>query len=488
MKSHLPGASAVIPSLSGPLVQNCAGQALRVLFVHDRFGAMAGAEVNAFLTAEELKSRGHAVAILHGAPTGKGEEAWRDVFDYCWPIAGQPIENAIGSAIDTFAPDVVYIHNMPDLEVIEALLETGLPLVRMVHDHDLYCMRSYKYHPINRSVCMRPFSAYCIFPCGAPLMRNRGGGLPFRWVSFWAKKREIKLNQRLHRVVVATDYMKQELLRNGFAGERIEIHAPVPRTADVTLESSFSDRNLVVYAGQIIRGKGVDVLLESLAKMKVQFECIIAGEGGHRKYCEGLARELGLAKRVTFTGYLPSDQLQKCYSEASVAVMSSLWPEPFGAAGLEAMRYGLPVVAFDTGGIKEWLMHGHNGFLVPRLNRAQFAARIEELLVDKRRARQMGARGRQFAREKFNFVQYITGLEAMFHEVICEVRPDKQAARLRREESALVAQAMPEAVPFERPVIAPGVTLKAASPQGDSLAARETELAKGAALTVKSGN
>jgi hypothetical protein len=152
------------------------------------------------------------------------------------------------------------------------------------------------------------------------------------------------------------------------------------------------------------------------------------------------------------------------------------------------MRYGLPVVAFDTGGIKEWLMHGHNGFLVPRLNRAQFAARIEELLMDKRRARQMGVRGRQFAREKFNFVQYIAGLEAMFHEVICELRPEGAAARLRREESALVAQAMPDAASLERPAIAPGVSLNAASPPSDTMAARKTELATGPALAVKSGN
>jgi len=442
MKSLFEGTvkPASIPSL--PLSQTPANRALRILFVHDRFGAMAGAEVNAFLTADELRNRGHAVGILHGAPTGKAEDAWYDVFDNCFPLASTPAQNAVATALDTFDPDVVYIHKMPDLAVIQVLLDSGLPLVRMVHDHDLYCMRSYKYHPISRSVCMRPFSGYCIFPCGAPLMRNRGGGLPFKWVSFWAKKKEIKLNHRVHRMVVATDYMKQELLRNGFAADRIEIHAPVPRTADVTIESSFSDRNLIVYAGQIVRGKGVDVLLESLAKVRLKFECLIAGEGSHKRYCEGLCRELGLSKHVTFTGYLPPNELQKCYSEASLAVMSSLWPEPFGAAGLEAMRYGLPVVAFDTGGIKEWLMHGHNGFLVPRLNRAQFAARIEELLADKTRARQMGVRGRQFAREKFNFVQYITDLETMFAKIIREVNRIPNVEDLGRQASPVVTHSL----------------------------------------------
>ena len=98
--------------------------------------------------------------------------------------------------------------------------------------------------------------------------------------------------------------------------------------------------------------------------------------------------------------------------------MSSVWPEPFGAAGLEAMRYGLPVVAFDAGGIGEWLRNGENGFLVPWMDRAQFARRVEELLRDKPLARQMGARGRHLAREKYNFARYISGLETMFAQII----------------------------------------------------------------------
>ena len=47
---------------------------------------------------------------------------------------------------ESFRPDVIYVHKMADLGVIEALLETRRPCVRMVHDHDIYCMRSYKYN------------------------------------------------------------------------------------------------------------------------------------------------------------------------------------------------------------------------------------------------------------------------------------------------------------------------------------------------------
>jgi len=391
---------------------------MRLLFVHDQFGAMAGAEVNIWLTAGELKQRGHAVGILHGPPTGKAEENWRVLFDQRFSLENGSQAHAVVASVTAFKPDAIYIHKMSDPAVLAALLQSGRPVARMVHDHDLYCMRSYKYFPLTRAICTRPATAYCVFPCGASLARSRNGGLPFRWVSYLAKRKEIRLNQRFHRLIVATDYMKQELLRNGFELARIEIHAPVPRTAEVTVEASFSERNLIVYAGQIIRGKGVDELLRALARVQVDFECAILGEGSHKSFCQQLAGQLGLEERVFFQGYIAPEEMPHYYAQASVAVVSSLWPEPFGAVGLEAMRYGLPVVAFDAGGIREWLHDGENGFLVPWRDRTQFAAKLQQLLRDKSLARSMGRCGRQLVRDKYNFNDYISGLEAMFERLV----------------------------------------------------------------------
>jgi glycosyltransferase involved in cell wall biosynthesis len=401
------------------LAQN-GGASMRLLFVHDRFGAMAGAEVNLQLTAAELKNRGHSVALLHGPSTGKGERVWGDLFEDRFALGAETNFETTRDALKAFRPDAIYIHKMSEGRVLQALVESGVPIARMVHDHDLYCMRSYKYFPLTRTICTRGSGWRCIFPCGATLARNRNGGWPVKWVSYLARKKEIRLNRRFDRMIVATDYMRQELLRNGFDPRRIEIHAPVPRAADNAPPASFSDRNLIIYSGQVIRGKGVDVLLESLARVRAPFECLIFGDGNHRAYCEELNRKLGLADRVRFMGYVPPAELQKYYEDASLAVVSSVWPEPFGAVGLEAMRHGLPVVAFDAGGIAEWLFDEQNGFLVPWMDRARFAERVEKLLKDKTLARQMGARGRQLLRDKFNFDQYISGLEEMFSRMITE--------------------------------------------------------------------
>ncbi|MGZ8938998.1 MAG: glycosyltransferase family 4 protein [Limisphaerales bacterium] len=391
---------------------------MRILYVHERLGALGGAEANAVITAEELKAKGHEVGLLHGPGTGKNEDRWERVFKWRRLLA-TPANTAffVRDALREFQPDVVYVHKMADLKVIEALVESGFPLVRMVHDHDIYCMRSYKYFYRSREICTRAASAYCLYGCGAFLVRNHNGGFPLKYVSYSDKKREIALNRQFDRMLVVTEYMRAELINNGFDQEKIEIHPPVPRPGDPHLRSSFSDRNLIIYAGQIIRGKGVDILLESLALVKSPFECIILGDGGQRAYCEDLASKLGIAGRVTFKGFIPQEELKEYYRECSVVAISSVWPEPIATIGLEVMRYALPIVAFDAGGIKDWLTDGVNGYLVPWMDRAAYARALDGILQNKELARTMGQRGLEFVSAKYDFGGYIEGLEILFDRV-----------------------------------------------------------------------
>lgn len=412
---------------------------MKLLYVHERFGALAGAEANAFITAEQMGQRGHQIAILHGPGTGKNEDGWKQVFTRQFALDGNTVART-RAALAEFKPDAVYVHKMADLRVIQELADSGVPLVRMVHDHDIYCMRSYKYDYFTRKICTRAASLYCAIGCGACVVKNNAGGFPLKYVSYREKKREIALNRRFDRMVVVTEYMRDELLKNGFDGKRIEIHAPVPRMGDPSLRSSFSDRNLILYAGQIIRGKGVDVLLESLAKVKSNFECIILGDGNHKAYCEGLSRKLGLEDRVHFKGFIPQEELKGYYRECSVVALSSLWPEPIATIGLEVMRYALPVVAFDAGGIKDWLIDGHNGHLVPWMDRNAFAAGIDDLLQNKKKARALGDNGLQLVSERYDFDGYISDLEKMFMDVsvpkssTVDIEVSRQVTRARRSE------------------------------------------------------
>ena len=390
---------------------------MKLLFVHQKLGDFGGAEVNIRLCADELKSRGYQLALLHEENTGRNEAGWQDCFQqsFCLPEDSRP--DFVRKVLATFDPQLIYLHNLSDLDTLETLLNSGIQVVRMVHDHSLYCMRSYKYNYFTRGICTRPFSPFCVFPCLASVARNHQGGFPLKWVSYTDKRREIELNKRCHRLVVYSDYLKQELVRNGFEAEKIHLCIPIRIQTDETMTSSFSERNLILFAGQLIRGKGVDVLLHALAKVRTHYECAIFGDGSHRTACERLSSKLGLNRHVSFHGYVHPNDLTRFYGEASIFVMGSLWPEPFGMAGPEAMRYGLPVIAFDAGGIREWLTDGENGFLVAWKNVDLFAARLEQLLRDKNLARKLGTCAFETV-QRYDSARQIDRLERLFQHAV----------------------------------------------------------------------
>ena len=390
---------------------------MKLLFVHQMLGEFGGAEANIRLSAQELKGRGHTLGLLHQQSSGRAETEWRALFTECLQVPEQAGANSVSRFLKEFGPQVIYLNNLSDLQVLEALLRSGIPVVRMVHDHSLYCMRSYKYNYFTRRICTRAFSPFCVFPCLASVGRNSNGGFPYKWVSYTAKKKEIALNRECQQLVVYSEYLKKELLANGFDGNKIAVCVPIRVASNESLSCTFSDRNLILFAGQLIRGKGVDVLLQALARVQTHFECAILGDGSHRRHCERLSQRLGLSDRVKFHGYVLPAELGAFYRDASVFVMGSLWPEPFGMAGPEAMRYGLPVVAFDAGGIREWLTDGENGYLIPWKNADLFAARLDQMLRDKALARRLG-RAAFEAVQRYDACRQIDRLEQIFESAI----------------------------------------------------------------------
>jgi glycosyltransferase involved in cell wall biosynthesis len=405
---------------------------MKIAFVHQYLGALGGAETDILPTAIHLRQRGYQLALLYESNTGRNEDSWRSVFQ-----EHERLSAGVKGFLKRVRPDVIYLQSISNLSVLEELIGSGKPLVRRVHDHRLYCLRGYKYNYFTREICRRPAGFHCIFPCVAFIGRNAGGKFPLRWESYRAKLKEIQLNQQCHRFVTYSQYQKEELIRNGFAAERIHVHVPI-RCSEVDGPVRLhSDRNVVLFAGQIIRGKGVDLLLHALSKVTIPFEALIVGDGNHRPYCERLCRRLGLDNRVRFEGYVEREQMKDFFQAASVLAISSVWPEPFALVGQEALSCGLPVVAFDAGGIREWLLEGENGFLVPWMDTKLMASRIEQLLQNKELARRMGQRGRELVIRQHDAERQIDALENILLDALLEKRGGP-AIRARVESNSLV--------------------------------------------------
>jgi glycosyltransferase involved in cell wall biosynthesis len=111
--------------------------------------------------------------------------------------------------------------------------------------------------------------------------------------------------------------------------------------------------------------KGGDMLIRAAARAAAALgraiTLIMVGDGPQRAAWERLAAELRVP--ATFTGWVHGDERWEWMRAARVLALPSTWPEPFGLVGLEAAALGVPAVAFDVGGVREWLRPGENGHL-----------------------------------------------------------------------------------------------------------------------------
>ena len=107
--------------------------------------------------------------------------------------------------------------------------------------------------------------------------------------------------------------------------------------------------------------KGPEVLVRAVHHaagfLQRPLRIVLAGEGPERDHLERLATELGAGGAFTaeFPGWVGAPARTALLARASIMAIPSMWPEPFGLVGLEAANAGVPSVAFDVGGIREWL-------------------------------------------------------------------------------------------------------------------------------------
>lgn len=141
----------------------------------------------------------------------------------------------------------------------------------------------------------------------------------------------------------------------------------VPGPAHVRVRGqSESDAPRMLFLGRVGHRKGIADLLEALAQpdsRALPWQLTVAGDGDVEEY-ERKARDLGLADRVRFTGWLGPDQVAAELNEADIFVLPS-HAEGLPLAVLEAMAYGLAVVTTPVGAIPEVIEDGETGLLAP---------------------------------------------------------------------------------------------------------------------------
>ena len=138
----------------------------------------------------------------------------------------------------------------------------------------------------------------------------------------------------------------------------------------------------IMYAGRIIKQKGIDNILEAFSMLVKKYNNInlyIAGDGGDLEYFKNNYQH----KKIKFLGKLQYDELVKYYIKSDIFLYPPLWPEGLPTSILEAGMYKLAVIATDSGGITEIIDNGDNGIIVDKDVDSLYRA-MEELINNKR--------------------------------------------------------------------------------------------------------
>jgi glycosyltransferase involved in cell wall biosynthesis len=386
---------------------------MRIAIAHDSIDTEGGVEAYLLSIVNELRARGHAIALLHhrrASATGP----LRIAADVAIGIEERGLEQSLAE-LRSWRPDVCYSHNMAPLQVDRALMREW-SVVKMLHGFFGTCVSGLKMHAFpSERACTRTLSPACL----ALYVPRRCGQLTPAAMLYgyrWAIAQRVLFN-RYASIVVASEYMRDEVCRHGVPARHIAV-LPLFSTIQPVAAATEGEADMVLFAGRVTTLKGGHVLVAAAAHASKligrSIRVLVAGDGPQKDDWRRRAAALGVD--AEFTGWVAFGDRALVYSRGAILVMPSLWPEPFGLAGLDAAALGRPAIAFDVGGIRTWLRDGINGRLVDPEAGEHGLARAIASLLDAPADRERMGREALLAARRMSVAAHVDRLEPVLRK------------------------------------------------------------------------
>ena len=410
---------------------------MKVLLVHDK-GPAAGAHDSTALggnglylasLAAELPAPRVQVAQLRFTPSPAADlPPHYEMRGSCWRLR-PGILDRIDAILARERPDLIHIHSSTyDLHPRMLDRLARLPLLVTLHDVTLFCFRHTRLERSGRPCCEQVGWGCLARGCHRP-------GSMMAPLQDFARvalhSRILGAFRRLPAFAVPSGYIRAVMIGHGFAADRIEVHPPFVRFPPRALPEPANPglAPLILFAGRLTREKGAHLLADALTRLPrgLAWRARFAGSGPLEAELRATLAAAGLAGRVDFPGAVPPDRMPGLFADAAIFVFPSLAAESLGLAGLEAMAFGRPVVAFPSGGVAEWLEHGRTGLFAPHGDSAALAAAIARLLADPPLRRRLGEQAALAVAARFTPRRHLDRLLALYRRLAAA--PAKAPAR-----------------------------------------------------------
>lgn len=333
---------------------------LRVLMLHDRLSARGGAERHLIAILHHLQGRVETLlAVGHddqSLPPGErpGLGPWVRLKGLerggLSRRGGQAAQARLQELIADWRPEVIHLHNIMDPALMETAAATGRALMT-VQDHRVFCPGLGKLTPTG-AICPAPLGQGCL-----ACFDDQDYGQRLLDLT----RRRLQALKGLRLVLVLSHYMAAELMAVGLAPARIQVLPPYVQGLALPPPGTPQTHHLL--ACRLVERKGVLVACQAALLLEGGMPLVVAGDGPLAPEVARLAQ--AHPERLRYVGWAGRDQMGRLLAGAASLWLPSLWAEPFGIAGLEALALGVPVAASRVGGVGDWLRDGVNGLLLP---------------------------------------------------------------------------------------------------------------------------
>ncbi|TVM04333.1 MAG: hypothetical protein CV087_00100 [Candidatus Brocadia sp. WS118] len=386
---------------------------MKVLHMHHLYRPFGGGERYLLDLCDILEEKGHRTVIVSSKhPANYHRENRKEFFiERSFGLrTGYKMWGVINGIVKQENPDIIHLHEtfvFMSPFIIRRLIHLK-PTVQTIHTSFFFCPKDTKILP-GGDFCYDAMGTWCI--------RN-GCMREFNLRLAFNKSWRNWVTRKVDKIIVPSHYLKEEAIGNGIPAEKLEV---IPHFTGKNIQDEYveTERDSILFVGRTDPIKGICELLQSLSFIRDRtWKTYIVGLGdGLQKY-EKMAHDLGIKEKVVFLSNIDYADLDTYYQKASIVVFPSMSPESFGLVGIEAMSFGRPVVAFDVGGPREWLVDGKTGFLVKRGDVKEFSLRIEHLLEDASMAKQMGLEGQRRVNEHYRKEIHLKRLLSIYEDAI----------------------------------------------------------------------
>jgi glycosyltransferase involved in cell wall biosynthesis len=391
---------------------------MRILLITDWNRGRGGAEAYAAWLRQGLRDAGDDARLL----TSTAGDAANGTAEFTAFGTGQVAAQAFLQIVNPFAvasvrqslrefdPHLVcvnmFAHHLSPA-IFHALGNT--PVVLLVSDYKCVC-------PVGSKLL--PDGSLCTAQAGWVCCRSGCVSFP-HWLRDQLRYAYLhSAIRRVHRVLVCSHWVQNELAAAGIASDVILWPAPAPSP---TFTRNPSPDPAFLFCGRLDVEKGVNLLLRAFARLRAEIPSVrlrVVGQGPERSNLERIAGSLGIEDSVTFLGWLSPLEIEHQLSDAWASLVPSLWAEPLGLVAVEAIVRGVPVVASASGGLGEIVESGISGLLFPNNDESALTECLRTIASRRRfPTHTLPDEVVKRAAETFSLDRHIRGMRKIFAEV-----------------------------------------------------------------------